>query len=134
MGASVPAYIGDNYVSARFYTAIAAGCLPVVVADPMRGAFPAQAAATPPQCGPPPRARNGPCQNPRTAGFSAQARYASGVRETLECWFDGKPIRDEYLIMQDGKLAGVGAHSYSEGGTTGGATEAAEFKKAGGNV
>ena len=57
---------------------------------------------------------------PHSSGttLSAQARYAAGVRETLECWFDGKPIRDEYLIMQVGKLAGVGAHSYSEGGTT----------------
>tara|TARA_B110001469_G_C9384741_1_gene199125 strand:+ start:95 stop:511 length:417 start_codon:yes stop_codon:yes gene_type:complete len=34
---------GDNYASARFYTAIAAGCLPVVVADPFTGAFPLQA-------------------------------------------------------------------------------------------
>ena len=56
------------------------------------------------------------------------------MRETLECWFDGKPIRDEYLIMQDGKLAGVGAHSYSEGGTTGGSEESADFTKGGGNV
>ena len=34
---------GDNWASARFYTAIAAGCLPVVVADPFTGAFPQQA-------------------------------------------------------------------------------------------
>ena len=34
---------GDNFVSARFYTAIAAGCLPVVVADPLKGAFAAAA-------------------------------------------------------------------------------------------
>ena len=34
---------GDNWASARFYTAIAAGCLPVVVADPFNGAFPQQA-------------------------------------------------------------------------------------------
>ena len=34
---------GDNYASARFYTAIAAGCLPVVLADPFTGAFPLQA-------------------------------------------------------------------------------------------
>jgi formate dehydrogenase len=38
--------------------------------------------------------------------LSAQARYAAGVREILECWFDKRPIRDEYLIVQDGKLAG----------------------------
>ena len=39
-----------------------------------------------------------------------------------------KPIRDEYLIVKDGKLAGVGAHSYSAGDATGGSEEAAKFK------
>ncbi len=67
---------------------------------------------------------------PHTSGtsLSAQARYAAGVREILECWFDGKPIRDEYLIVQGGALAGAGAHSYSEGDATGGSEEAAKFK------
>ena len=66
---------------------------------------------------------------PHTSGtsLSAQARYAAGVREILECWFDGRPIRDEYLIVQGGGLAGVGAHSYSEGDATGGSEEAARF-------
>ena len=32
--------------------------------------------------------------------LSAQARYAAGVREILECFFEGRPIRDEYLIVQ----------------------------------
>ncbi|MCJ2081781.1 NAD-dependent formate dehydrogenase [Methylobacterium sp. J-090] len=45
--------------------------------------------------------------------LSAQARYAAGTREILECYFEGRPIRDEYLIVQDGRLAGVGARSYS---------------------
>jgi formate dehydrogenase len=45
--------------------------------------------------------------------LSAQARYAAGTREILECYFAGKPIRDAYLIVQGGKLAGAGAHSYS---------------------
>jgi formate dehydrogenase len=45
--------------------------------------------------------------------LSAQARYAAGVREILECWFEGRPIRKEYLIVAGGKLAGTGAHSYS---------------------
>lgn len=45
--------------------------------------------------------------------LSAQARYAAGVREILECWFKQKPIRNEYLIVDGGKLAGVGAHSYT---------------------
>jgi formate dehydrogenase len=51
--------------------------------------------------------------------LSAQARYAAGVREILECWFDGRPIRQEYLIVDGGKLAGVGAHSYTVGDATG---------------
>ncbi len=68
---------------------------------------------------------------PHTSGTSlaAQARYAAGVREILECWFAKKPIRDEYLIVQGGKLAGTGAHSYSEGNATGGSEEAEKFKK-----
>ncbi len=61
--------------------------------------------------------------------LSAQARYAAGVREILECWFEGRPIRDEYLIVDKGKLAGTGAHSYSAGNATGGSEEAAKFKK-----
>jgi len=68
---------------------------------------------------------------PHTSGtsLSAQARYAAGVREILECWFEGHPIRNEYLIVDGGKLAGVGAHSYSAGNATGGSDEAVQFKK-----
>ena len=51
-----------------------------------------------------------------------------GAREILECWFDGRPIREEYLIVDRGKLAGAGAHSYSAGDATGGSEEAARFK------
>lgn len=50
--------------------------------------------------------------------LSAQARYAAGTREILECWFLGRPIRDEYLIVDKGKLAGTGAHSYAVGNNT----------------
>ena len=66
---------------------------------------------------------------PHTSGtsLSAQARYAAGVREILECWFDQRPIREEYLIVDGGKLAGAGAHSYSPGDATGGSEEAARF-------
>jgi formate dehydrogenase len=60
--------------------------------------------------------------------LSAQARYASGTREILECWFDGRPIREQYLIVDGGKLAGAGAHSYSAGNATAGSEEAARFK------
>ena len=59
--------------------------------------------------------------------LSAQARYAAGVREILECWFDGRPIRDEYLIVDNGALAGAGAHSYSAGDATAGSGEASRF-------
>ena len=45
--------------------------------------------------------------------LSAQARYAAGTREILECWFAGAAIREEYLIVDNGQLAGAGAHSYS---------------------
>jgi formate dehydrogenase len=61
--------------------------------------------------------------------LSAQARYAAGTREILECHFEGRPIRDTYLIAKDGKLAGAGAHSYSPGNATGGSDEAARFKR-----
>jgi formate dehydrogenase len=52
---------------------------------------------------------------PHTSGttLSAQARYAAGVREILECWFEKRPMREQYLIVDGGKLAGAGAHSYS---------------------
>ena len=49
------------------------------------------------------------------SSLSAQARYAAGTREILECFFEGRPIRDEYLIVQAGALAGAGAHSYTAG-------------------
>jgi len=49
--------------------------------------------------------------------LSAQARYAAGTREILECFLEGRPIRDEYLIVEGGRLAGTGARSYSAGAT-----------------
>ena len=45
--------------------------------------------------------------------LSAQARYAAGTREILECHFENRPVREEYLIVADGALAGAGAHSYT---------------------
>ncbi|MFT3703149.1 MAG: NAD-dependent formate dehydrogenase [Agriterribacter sp.] len=62
------------------------------------------------------------------SSLSAQARYAAGTREILENWLSGKPIREEYLIVDGGKLAGTGAHSYSAGNATAGSEEAAAFK------
>jgi formate dehydrogenase len=68
---------------------------------------------------------------PHTSGttLSAQARYAAGTREILECWFEKRPIRNEYLIVDGGKLAGAGAHSYSAGNATKGSEEAAKYKR-----
>ncbi|MCB8877928.1 NAD-dependent formate dehydrogenase [Acidisoma silvae] len=44
--------------------------------------------------------------------LSAQTRYAAGTLEILESYFDGTPIREEYLIVKAGSLAGTGASSY----------------------
>ncbi len=67
---------------------------------------------------------------PHTSGtsLSAQARYAAGTREILECWFENRPIREEYLIVEGGRLAGTGAKSYSAGDATRGSEEAARYK------
>lgn len=68
---------------------------------------------------------------PHVAGttLSAQARYAAGVREILECWLENRPIREEYLIVDRGKLAGTGAHSYTAGNATKGSEEAIKFEE-----
>ena len=71
---------------------------------------------------PQPAPKDHPCRTmpnegmtPHTSGstLSAQARYSAGTREILECFYSGRPIREEYLIAQGGRLAGAGAHSYS---------------------
>src|SRR6202140_1357780 len=72
--------------------------------------FPQPAPRDPPWRSMPP---HGMTPHPPGTSLSAQARYAAGTREILECWFEGRPIRDEYLIVDGGKLAGAGAHSYS---------------------
>ena len=68
---------------------------------------------------------------PHTSGtsLSAQTRYADGVREILECFLEKKEIRNQYLIVKDGELAGMGAHSYSKGTATDGSEEAAKYQK-----
>jgi formate dehydrogenase len=67
---------------------------------------------------------------PHTSGtsLSAQARYAAGTREILECWLEGRAIREEYLIVDGGRLAGAGAHSYTAGNATGGSDEAVRLR------
>ena len=62
------------------------------------------------------------------SSLSAQARYAAGTREILECWLEDRPIREEYLIVEAGRLAGTGAHSYSPGNATQGAEDAQRFE------
>ena len=47
------------------------------------------------------------------SSLSAQARYGAGTREILESYFAGSSIRDEYLIVDGGALAGTGARSYT---------------------
>ncbi|MEX4002159.1 NAD-dependent formate dehydrogenase [Paraburkholderia sp. EG285A] len=44
--------------------------------------------------------------------LSAQARYAAGTLEILQSYFASAPIREEYLIVDGGNLAGTGSASY----------------------
>lgn len=43
---------------------------------------------------------NGMTPHMSGSSLSGQARYAAGTREILECWFEGRPIRSEYLIVE----------------------------------
>ena len=70
---------------------------------------------------PPPSTPGTPIAHPI---FSGQARYAAGVREVLENYFEGKEIRTPYQIVTNGNLAGAGAHAYSKGNATGGSEDA----------
>jgi formate dehydrogenase len=55
---------------------------------------------------------NGMTPHMSGTSLSAQARYAAGALEILESYFGGTPIREEYLIVDGGALAGTGARSY----------------------
>ncbi len=55
---------------------------------------------------------NGMTPHMSGTSLSAQARYAAGTLEILESYFGGTPIREEYLIVDGGRLAGTGAKSY----------------------
>jgi formate dehydrogenase len=65
-----------------------------------------------------------------TRAPASRTENAAGTREILECWFERRPIREEYLIVDGGKLAGAGAHSYTAGDATGGSEAAAKFENA----
>jgi formate dehydrogenase len=56
---------------------------------------------------------NGMTPHISASTLSAQARYAAaGTLEILQSYFEGTPIREEYLIVEGGALAGTGAKSY----------------------
>lgn len=38
--------------------------------------------------------------------LSAQARYAAGTLDILQCYFEGRPIREDYLVTDAGNPAG----------------------------
>ena len=81
-----------------------------------------------------PSLTNSPCTHRcPDVGLSVATRItsllmAAAVGEILECWFENRPIREEYLIVQGGRLAGAGAHSYKPGDATAGSEQAARFK------
>ncbi len=55
---------------------------------------------------------NGMTPHMSGTSLSAQARYAAGTLEVLQNFFEKTPIRNEYLIVDGGMLAGTGALSY----------------------
>jgi len=44
--------------------------------------------------------------------YSTRPRYAAGTLKSVESYFGGAPIREEYLIVDGGVLAGADATSY----------------------
>ena len=61
--------------------------------------------------------------------LSAQARYATDVREIRECWFEKNPIHNENLFVQKDNLSDMGAYSYTADDTTRASKAAEKFKK-----
>lgn len=55
---------------------------------------------------------NGMTPHVSGSSLSAQVRYAAGTLEILESYFGRTSIREEYLIVDGGALAGTGARSY----------------------
>ena len=56
---------------------------------------------------------NGMTPHMSGTSLSAQARYAAGTREILECWLEDRPMREDYVIVDGKKLAGTGAMAYT---------------------
>ncbi len=54
---------------------------------------------------------NGMTPHMSGTSLSAQTRYAAGTLEILQSFYEGTPIREEYLIVDGGMLAGTGAKS-----------------------
>ncbi|MBQ6644248.1 MAG: NAD-dependent formate dehydrogenase [Saccharopolyspora sp.] len=71
----------------------------------------------PPETDHPWRSMPHQAMTPHVSGttLSAQARYAAGTREVLEDFLAGRHIREAYLIVEGGELAGTGAKSYTAG-------------------
>ena len=63
--------------------------------------------------------RRRPCSHDREGSGSRRRERGratrAGTHVIRECWVDGRPIREEYLIVDAGRLAGAGAHSCREG-------------------
>ncbi|EMJ5422078.1 NAD-dependent formate dehydrogenase [Klebsiella aerogenes] len=55
---------------------------------------------------------NGMTPHMSGTSLSAQARYAAGTLEILESFLGNSSIKEEYLIVDHGQLAGTGAKSY----------------------
>ena len=63
----------------------------------------------------------------RSAQASIGAALLVGTAFVAFAWISWRRLGS--LIVDGGHLAGAGAHSYSEGDTTGGSDEAAKFKR-----
>ena len=55
---------------------------------------------------------NGMTPHMSGTSLSAQARHAAGTLGVLQSFYEGTPIRNEWLIVDGGMLAGTGALSY----------------------
>ena len=92
----------------------------------LRGRRLVPAAGTP---GPPVADDAAPRHDPARLGYQPvgpgplRRRHARDPRVLVR----RRPLRDEYLIVDGGELAGAGAHSYSAGDATGGSEEAARY-------
>jgi formate dehydrogenase len=62
---------------------------------------------------------------------SAQAQYAYGTREVLECYIEERQTRCEYVMLQGGMVAASVAHSYSMSNAPCGSEATTKFENIG---